>query len=241
MNKVIALIPARSGSKRIPNKNIKELHGHPLIAYTIKAALNSKIFSRVIVSTDSEEIRDIALRYGAQAPFLRPKDMASDTASDIEWVSHALGELGDDLTDCFSILRPTSPFRQPETIQRAWKKFLEHPNYDSLRAIEKVSQHPGKMWRQEGDYIKPLMENPDKNDTPWHSKQYHALPEVYVQNASLEIAWTKVPLEHGTIAGEKIVPFFTEGYEGFDINKFEDWIIAEYLINNNLAQLPSIK
>ena len=239
---IVALIPARSGSKRLPNKNIKDLKGHPLIAYTIKAALDSKIFSRVIVSTDSDEIGQIALSYGAEVPFLRPKEIASDTSSDIEWVKHALDYLShnDKLEECFSILRPTSPFRQPETIRRAWKFFLDHPECDSLRAVERVSQHPGKMWQINGKYIEPLMKNPDQNDTPWHSKQYQALPEVYVQNASLEIAWTRIPLGQNLIAGEKIIPFFTKGYEGFDINKSEDWVVAEYLVNNNLVQLPKV-
>src|SRR5688572_23988315 len=120
--------------------------------------------------------------------------------------------------DAFSILRPTSPFRQPETIRRAWSEFISISEVDSLRAVEPCKQHPGKMWVVEGQFMRPLLDDGGIN-LPWHSTPYQALPTVYAQNASLEIAWTRVPLEHGTIAGKKITPFMTEGFEGFDINK----------------------
>lgn len=238
----IGFIPARSGSKRIPNKNIKILGGHPMIAYTIVAAKASGVFNKIIVSTDSEEIKEIAIRYGAEVPFLRPEKFSGGLSPDIEWVLHALHEMNSRQikADYFAILRPTSPFRLPETIQRAWQQILNNPEADSLRAVEKCSQHPAKMWKVEGDYIYPLMENPDKNAIPWHSMPYQSLPEIYVQNASLEIARTSIPLTKGTIAGEKIIPFFTEKYEGFDINLLEDWIVAEYLLANDLVKLPKI-
>ncbi len=238
----LGLIPARAGSKRVPKKNIKLLAGHPMIAYTISAALKSGVFSRVIVSTESEEIKEIALKYGAEVPFLRPPEYAIDHSPDIEWIKHLLETFRDqrETAEFFSILRPTNPFRQPETIIRAWKLFSADDEADSLRAIEKCGQHPGKMWRLEGKYMKPIMENPDKNGTPWHSMQYQSLPEIYEQNASLEIARCSVPLEKGTIAGEKIIPFITKGYEGFDINRPEDWMVAEYLIKNKMVKLPLI-
>lgn len=242
MTSCLGFIPARSGSKRIVNKNTKLLNGHPLLAYTISAALNSKIFSRVIVSTDSGEIADIALKYDAEVPFLRPKEFATDISPDIEWVKHLLLEFQNQgkMAECFAILRPTSPFRQPETIDRAWKQFLAD-DADSLRAVEKCKQHPAKMWSIKGGRMEPVMKNPDSSGTPWHSMPYQVLPEVYVQNASLEIAQCSVPLVRGTIAGDEIMPFFTEKYEGFDINTSEDWIVAEYLINNKLARLPKIR
>lgn len=239
-----ALIPARSGSKRIPNKNIKLLGGHPLLAYTIRAAIGSGVFTRVIVSTDSRETADIAQKYGAEIPFLRPVKFAGGHSPDIEWVKHLLGELfkESDRADCFSILRPTSPFRQPETIRRAWQQFLSDSRADSLRAVEKCRQHPAKMWHVDlaANRMKPVLVNPAGHETPWHSMQYQSLPTVYAQNASLEIAWCRVPFEHNTIAGAEIRPFFTEGHEGFDINRPEDWIVAEYLIKENPNLLPKI-
>lgn len=238
--KCIALIPARFGSKRVPNKNIKKLNCKPLIAYTIMAALSSNVFSRVIVSTDSEKIKAIAEQYGAEVPVLRPSEYAGDTSPDIEWINHLLSELikQGETAQCFSILRPTSPFRQSETIKRAWQEFLSDGKADSLRAIEKTKLHPAKMWQVKDNRMTPVMQNLDKSSTPWHSMQYQSLPEIYVQNASLEIAWVKTVTEKNSIAGEEIMPFITENYEGFDINNQEDWVIAEHLIENNLAELP---
>ncbi len=228
MNKkpnIVAFIPARSGSKRIVNKNIKLLAGKPLIAYTIETALQSEVFDDVIVCTDSEEYQEIARQYGATVPFLRDKEISSSYSPDIEWVKFTLGRL-EKKYDCFSIIRPTSPFRTKEMIQRAWNEFLNDKDVDSLRAVEKCSQHPAKMWTIENNRMTPVLKGVSGGQ-PLHSNQYSVLPEIYAQNASLEIAWTKVVTEYGNISGEKIMPFYTTGYEGFDINNEIDWKIAE--------------
>lgn len=240
--KTVAFIPARSGSKRVPNKNIKYLNGHPLLAYTIRAAIDSGIFDAVICATDSELYADIARYYGAEVPFLRPKEISGEKSPDIEWVIWILEKLkeqGQDF-DVFSILRPTSPFRLTETICRAWEAFNKDSGIDSLRAIEKCKQHPGKMWVLSGKRMVPLLPFYNGN-IPWHSNQYASLPEIYVQDASLEISWTKNPLEQNTIAGEVIIPFISKGLEGFDINEPEDWMLAEYYISIEEAVLPKIQ
>ena len=239
---IVALIPARSGSKRVPDKNIRPLSGHPLIAYTIAAALESKIFSAVIVSTDAESYADIAEHYGAEIPFLRPSELAGDLSPDIEWLEFTLRRLREEgrRYDCFSLLRPTSPFRLPETIRRAWHAFLGEEGVDSLRAVEKCGQHPGKMWIVRGSRMMPLLPL-SPAEQPWHSSQYQSLPEVYVQNASLEIAWTRVVFEERTISGHVLMPFFTEGYEGFDVNSDYDWYLAEHLVAQGKALLPSVR
>lgn len=237
----IALIPARAGSKRVANKNIRILNGHPLIAYSICAAVQSGIFSDVMVSTDSEEYAEIARHYGAVVPFNRPAEYAGDLSPDIEWITYTLNRLRDEgrVYDCFSILRPTSPFRLRETICRAWDAFCHEDGIDSLRAVEKCHEHPGKMWVVRGKRMVPLLPfGPEQQ--PWHSSPYQALPLVYIQNASLEIAWCRVVLEKGTIAGETILPFFTEGYEGFDVNHPEDWTAATDLVHSGLAHLPLV-
>ena len=238
---IVALIPARAGSKRVPDKNIRPLAGHPLIAYTISSALQSQVFSAVIVSTDSQLYGDIASHYGAEVPHLRPSELAGDLSPDIEWVEYTLRRLQENGRDydCFSILRPTSPFRLPETIKRAWQAFLAGEGADSLRAVEKCKQHPGKMWVVRGNRMVPLLPlTPPKQ--PWHSSQYQSLPEVYAQNASLEIAWSRVVFESRTIAGDVLMPFFTKDYEGFDVNSAYDWNLAEHLIDSGQARLPSI-
>ena len=239
---IIALIPARSGSKRVPGKNIHPLAGNPLMAYTIASARQSGIFSSIVVSTDSEQYADVAKKYGADVPFLRPVEIAGDLALDIEWVDFTLKKLKElgQVFDCFSILRPTSPFRLPETIQRAWQEFLNEEGVDSLRAIEKAKEHPGKMWVVRGKRMMPLLPI-GPAEQPWHSSPYQALPEVYSQNASLEIAWTRVVFDGRTIAGNVVMPFFTQGYEGFDVNRPYDWELAERLIASGEAQLPKVE
>jgi CMP-N,N'-diacetyllegionaminic acid synthase len=230
----VALIPARSGSKRVVDKNIRKLGSHPLIAYTIAAAQKSKVFTDIIVSTDSQKYADIAVKYGAEVPFLRPESLSGDVSPDRAWVEYTLEklqEMGRNY-DCFSILRPTSPFRRPDTIIRAWEQFCNSGAVDSLRAVEKCSQHPGKMWVIRGKCMYPLIPfSPEEQ--PWHSSQYQSLPEIYVQNASLEIAYCRVVQQQKTIAGTLIVPFLTEGYEGFDINSTYDWDLAEYIVKND--------
>jgi len=237
----VALIPARSGSVRVPNKNVRRLAGHPLIAYTIAAARASGVFEAVVVSTDSEAYARVARHYGAEVPFLRAAEMAGSTSPDIDWVLHALKVLEADgrRFDAFSILRPTSPFRKPETIQRAWAQFVAARGVDSLRAVEKVEQHPGKMWVVRGERMTPLLPLTPQ-EAPWHSQQKAALPEVYVQNASLEIASTEMALRTGSIAGHVLAPFFTQGDEGVDINGEQDWWYAEHLISTGQARLPDI-
>jgi N-acylneuraminate cytidylyltransferase len=237
----VALIPARAGSRRVTGKNVRPLGGHPLIAYTIAAARASGVFARVVVSTDSPEYAAIARHYEAEVPELRPAAMAGALSPDIEWVAFTLDRLRDagSRYDCFCLLRPTSPFRTADTIRRAWRTFLDDRRVDSLRAVELCRQHPGKMWVRRGERLLPLLPL-GPAEQPWHSSQYQALPEVYVQNGSLEIAWCRVVTEGRTIAGETLRPFFTEGHEGFDINRPEDWAAAEGLVASGQAVLPPV-
>lgn len=248
----VALVPARQGSRRVPGKNVRVLGGHPLLAYTIAAARDSGLFDAVIVSTDSEEVAAIARHYGAEAPVLRPAAYATDTSPDIEWLAHLLETLGAEgrAWDAFALLRPTSPFRTADTIRRAWTTFTGETGVDSLRAVEPCAQHPGKMWVLRGRRMSPLLPFTTPKaageageggfDLPWHSTPYQALPAVHVQNASLEIAWTRVVLEQRTIAGEVIVPFVTGAHEGFDINDARDWRVAEQLVGEGAAPLPPV-
>ncbi len=225
----------------MPGKNVRPLAGHPLMAYTIAAAVESRVFAAVIVSTDSAEIADIARHYGAETPFLRPAAMAADLSPDIEWVRYTLDTLRQmgRAWESFSILRPTSPFRQADTIRRAWREFTAAEAIDSLRAVELCRQHPGKMWVLEAGRIVPLLRD-GPTSPPWHSMPYQGLPTVYIQNASLEIAWSRTVREKGSIAGTVIHPFLTEGYEGFDVNDSRDWSYAELLLEEGKATLPHV-
>ena len=241
-SRVVGLIPARAGSKRVPNKNVLKLQGHPLLAYTISAALDSGVFDKVIVSTDSDEYAQIALHYGAEVPFLRPNSLAEDSSADIGWVAHALESLaliGHEF-EIFSILRPTSPFRNASTILRAYEAFSSRNDIDSIRAVELCSQHPGKMWRIKGDHLIPLLSvQPDGLD--WFSSPTQSLPEVWVQNASLEIAFSRCVLESESISGGRIAPFKTVFPEGIDINSEFDFARAKMVVDEGLVSLPEVR
>jgi CMP-N,N'-diacetyllegionaminic acid synthase len=238
---IIGMIPARSGSKRIKDKNVRRLAGHPVLGYAIAAAQASGVFQSVLVSTDAEDYAAMARHYGAEVPFLRPTELATATSPDFEWIDDTLTRLRDagNSYDCFSILRPSSPLRQADTIRRAWTAFCRETGVDSLRAVEKCRQHPGKMWVLRDNRMMPLIPL-TTGPQPWHSMQYASLPEIYVQNASLEIAWCRVVFEQRTIAGTTIMPFITEGLEGFDLNDPEDWWHLEHLLSTGEAKLPAI-
>jgi CMP-N,N'-diacetyllegionaminic acid synthase len=241
MPSAVALIPARAGSQRVPGKNVRELAGHPLIAYTIAAARLADVFDAVVVSTDSEETAAVAERYGAEVPSLRPEEMATSTSPDIEWLRHVLAGLSSSGRDfaIFSILRPTSPFRGPATIRRAFEQLVAlGDKADSVRAVRPCREHPGKMWVIDGELMRPLLDQPD--GVPYHSRQFASLPPVYIQDSSLEIAWARAVEVHDSIAGEQLAPFLTEGVEGFSIDYPDDWRIAEELVASGEAELPPV-
>jgi CMP-N,N'-diacetyllegionaminic acid synthase len=233
----VALVPARAGSERVPGKNVRELAGHPLLAYTIAAARESGVFGAILVSTDSEEIAEVGRRYGAEIPGLRPVELATSTSPDVEWVTNVMAGRDEDV---FGILRPTSPFRSAATIRRAFDRLVElGERADSIRAVELVRQHPGKMWVLEGELMRPFVDQPAEG-VPFHSMQYQALPQVYVQTSSLELAWSHVLEGEPSIAGRRVAPFLTEGAEGLTIDYPEDFERAEQLVARGEAELPNL-
>lgn len=237
----VAFVPARSGSERVPHKNVRPLEGHPLLAYAIETALQSGVFARVVVSTDSEDIAEIARWYGAEVPFLRPAEYATSTSPDIEWLTFTLERLADSY-DVFAIVRATNPFRGPDTVRRGLDQLVATPEADSVRAVELVKQHPGKMWvlDEGGRTMSPLLGQAHL-DVAWHAGQYQALPAVYSQNSALEIAWTRVVSETGTREGRVVAPFLTQGYEGFNVDDEEDWEHAERLFASGVATLTTVR
>ena len=236
----VAFVPARSGSERVPGKNVRPLAGHPLLAYAIETALQSGVFDRVVCSTDSQEIADVARWYGAEVPFLRPAEYATSTSPDIEWLAFTLERL-DARPDLFAIVRATNPFRGPAAVRRGLEQLLATPEADSLRAVELVKQHPGKMWllAEDGRTMRPLLDQASL-DVAWHAGQYQALPPVYVQSSALEIAWSRVVAETGTREGRVVTPFFTDGYESLNVDDEEDWERAERLVSTGAAVLTVV-
>lgn len=251
--RIIALIPARGGSKRVPGKNVRPLAGHPLLFYTIAAARESGIFSGIYVSSDDPRICYMAELRGA-TPVPRPPEYATDTSPDIEWIDDFFTTyrcvVNDPDTknfkmpDSFAILRPTSPFRSADTICRAWAEFQEKQPCDSIRGVQKARENPHKMWTLYDNSLCPIILRDmtyKAFGVPSHSAPSQITNHYYIQNASLEISWTRNVTERGSISGDVIKPFFTDGYEGFDLNTEDDFILAEALIERGLATLPEVK
>lgn len=239
--KNVALIPARSGSKRIKDKNIYEVDGHPLLAYTICAARQTSIFSKIILVTDSIYYSEIGLKYGATSDYLRPKNISTEHSSDIEWLSWCVDQYGLGTDVRIFVLRPTSPLRQAETIVRAANTFsTAGSKYHSLRALSPATQHPAKMWTIRDETALPILPYSDGSGVPWHNLQKPSLPKVYIQNASLEIIDVENITTHGSLSGSRIMPFISEGYEGFDINEPEDLDQLHSLVSQGKCKLPKI-
>jgi N-acylneuraminate cytidylyltransferase len=208
---VMALIPARGGSKSVPRKNLLSVAGKPLIAYSIMHAQACPSITRIVVSTDDDEIAEVARRYGAEVPFKRPAEAASDTATDFQVFQHALGWLGERgyAPELVVHLRPTGPVRQTERIERAVALMLESPEADSLRSVGTAEQTPYKMWRVEGSRLRPLLELPGHPEA--HSMPRQKLPVVYWQNGYVDIVRPRTILELASMTGRVVLPFVVEG------------------------------
>jgi CMP-N,N'-diacetyllegionaminic acid synthase len=208
MTDVLALIPARGGSKGLPRKNVLPLAGKPLIVYSIETALAATLVTRTIVSTDDEEIAAIARSAGAEVPFLRPAELAQDDSTDLEVFRHALESLEGYEPELVVHLRPTNPLRRPERVDEAIRAMLDDPEADSLRSVSWPKQTPYKMWRIEGGYLAPLVEVPGLPDA--HSRPRQGLPEVWWQNGYVDIVRPRTVLELGSMTGERVLPFVVQ-------------------------------
>jgi CMP-N,N'-diacetyllegionaminic acid synthase len=208
---ILALIPARGGSKSIPRKNLLMIAGKPLIAHSIEQALASRHITRTIVSTDDPEIAKVAREFGAEVPFLRPAEFAQDLSPDIDAFRHALQWLRDhERYECELVvhLRPTGPVRRVELIDQAIASIMHHPEADSLRSVSWPTQTPYKMWRIVGGLLQPLMAIEGVAEPYCLPRQ--ALPEVFWQNGYVDIIRPRVVLEQGMMHGRKILPFVIE-------------------------------
>jgi len=231
--KILALIPARAGSKRVKGKNLKHLDGKPLIAYTIEAAKTSRQVNRIVVSTNSKEIASVARQYGAEVPFLRPDDISTADSTEMEFFEHALNWLSNNDNyepELIVLLYPTSPFRKAESIDRAIEKILGHPEADSLRSIRKCNEHPYKMWEIENGYLQPFVKVRGVERADIHTISYHLLPKVYIQNASIYITKPSTIRNKGTPIGDTVIPFIMDELESIDINTPLDFKLAEMLV-----------
>ncbi len=238
---ILALIPARGGSKSIPRKNIRPLAGHPLIAYSIAAGRQSRLVTRTIVSTDDEEIAAVARQYGAETPFLRPAEFAQDNTTDFPVFTHALSwlkENEDYQPEIIVQLRPTSPIRPPECVDGAVQLLLDNPSADSVRGIVPSGQNPFKMWRvDENGQMRPLLSVPGIAE-PFNAPR-QALPQTYWQTGHIDAIRTRTILEKNSLSGETILPLHIDLRYTIDIDTLKDWARAEGLVAQ--GDLPMVR
>ena len=221
-SKIIALIPARGGSKSIPRKNIYPVAGKPLIAHSIRQALESKYIARVIVSTDDEEIAEVSRKWGAEVPFMRPAEFSQNQSLDIEVFDHALRWLKKNEAyepELVVHLRPTGPVRRVARIDQAIETILAQPEADALRSVQIAKQNPYKMWFIENGLLKPILQLEGIAE-PYNMPR-QKLPKTYWQNGTLDITRAKTVLEKKSMMGEKIIAFEIND-PAYDLDYLED-------------------
>jgi len=237
---VLALIPARGGSKGIPGKNIKPFAGYPLIAYSIVAGLRSSYVTRVIVSTDDEAIAEVAKEWGAEVPFLRPGHLAEDDTPDLPVLAHCLDWLAkneDYHPEVVVWLRPTSPIRPIDCVDQAVELLIAHPEADSVRGVVSASQNPFKMWRidEESGALKQLINVPGIAE-PYNAPR-QSLPQVYWQTGHIDALWTKIIANKGSMTGDVIMPLMIDARYTVDIDLPSDWKGAEKILQEQALDM----
>ena len=227
MSDIVALIPARSGSKGLVNKNIKLLNGHPLLAYSVRAACLTKGIERVIVSTDSEEYASIAKKYGAEVPFLRPKELADDDSTDLDWIYHALDwfeKSEGSIPRLIVHLRPTAPLRRPQTIEEAIKAIESDSTATALRSIHEMSESAYKWFEVNGEYLACLCTH--SRDIEASSLGRQLYPKTYEPNGSVDILKTDFIMTNQKIHGDRVRAFHSPRV--IDIDNEEDFDMAAF-------------
>lgn len=232
MSKVVALIPARAGSKGVPHKNIKNLGGHPLIEWSIKACLKSRLIDRVIVSTDSEEYADIARSLGAEAPFLRPADISGDRSTDYDFVVHALdwfAATGGE-PELLVHIRPTTPYRIPSLVDEAIEAFRNEPRATALRSVHEMSESAYKSFElAEAGQLKRLGSDSTELDAANNARQQ--FPATYLANGYVDVLSSRFVRSHGLIHGDWVMPFITPAV--VEVDTLDDFVHLEFLLSRD--------
>jgi CMP-N,N'-diacetyllegionaminic acid synthase len=224
---ILAIIPARGGSKGIPHKNIQKLAGKPLIYYSINSAKISKCFNKIIVSTDDEKIAKISKGFGAEVPFLRPKNISKDSSSTIEVIKHTLEFLKKNqnyIPDIIIVLQPTSPLRTLNLI-KSTIQILKKSGSTSVISVSKIKKHPFSAFWLKSGLLKPFKQN----FTEYNRRQKY--PDLYFPTGSIYAFWNKTIKKYNSMYGPKIKPIVID-IENIDIDNKLDLFIAEMIIKN---------
>jgi YrbI family 3-deoxy-D-manno-octulosonate 8-phosphate phosphatase len=240
MTEILALVPARGGSKGIPRKNIRNFAGYPLIAWSIAAALQAHTVNRVIVSTDDEEIAKVARQYGAETPFVRPAELAQDRTTDLPVFEHALKwleEIEGYRPQIVIQLRPTSPIRPKDCIDNAVKILFDHPDADCVRGVVPAGQNPFKMWRFHGydKPMKPLLQM--EGITEPYNAPRQILPPVYWQTGHIDAIRTSTITRKQSLTGNMIYPLVIDPRYTVDIDNPADWEKYESVVQSELEMV----
>lgn len=231
----IAVIPARGGSKGIHHKNVMPLNGKPLLVHSIEHALTSQLIGRVIVSTDSPMIRDVALGAGAEVPFLRPPELSGDLVLDLPVFEHALRFLRETegvVPNWVVHLRPTAPYRKPEWIDEAIRLLQSHPEADSVRSVSEPEKHPYRMFTIDSDgYLDPIMKH--QHPVPYLLRRQD-LPKVFFYNCVIDVTTPRTIFEKHSMTGEKILPYIMNPDDVIDIDTHRDLKLAELFFKGEL-------
>ncbi len=240
MTEILALIPARGGSKGIPRKNVRSFAGYPLIAWSIAAAKQPSLVTRVIVSTDDEEIAAVAREWGAETPFLRPAEFAQDKTTDLPVFEHALKwleEIEGYYPEIVIQLRPTSPIRPLTMVDDAIRILLNHKDADCVRGVVPAAQNPFKMWRfnGEGKPLKPLLEVEGIAE-PYNAPR-QILPPVYWQTGHIDAIRVSTITSKKSLTGDVIYPLVVDSKYTVDIDNLSDWVKYEALVYSGLEMV----
>lgn len=235
--KILAVIPARGGSKSIPRKNIKLFGGYPLIAYSIAAGLKAKAVNRVILSTDDEEIAGVARGYGAEVPFLRPAELAQEQTQDLAVFEDLLTRLKKHEGYCPDLivqLRPTSPLRPPGCVDEAVSLLLKDNRADSVRAVVPSGENPYKMWRIEDGYMVPLL---DSEFSEHYNMPRQKLPATFWQTGHIDVIRYETIVKKHSMSGGIILPYILDSSYAIDIDNLQQWELGEWMLTHTNLEI----
>jgi len=237
---ILAVIPARGGSKGIPRKNVRDLCGKPLIAWTIEAARASRHITRTIVSTDDPQIAEVARHFGADVPFMRPADISQDLSTDVEFLLHALGFLKEKEgyePDVIVRLPPTSPLRTAAHIDEGIDVLLHNPEADAVRPICTAPKHPYKMWQiaEDGIFLEPFLPSSFTGFDQPNNLPRQMFPTAYIHTGAMDIMRCATIREQKSTSGKRLAHFFMRPEDAVNIDYPVDFEIAEFLMEKRLS------
>ena len=232
--KILAIIPARGGSKGIKLKNLSKINGKPLVAFSIEHSLASKLINRTIVSTDHEEIAKVSEEYGAEIPIFRSKELAGDNILDLPVFEHMLTYLKEEENyepEIVVHLRPTSPYRKAEWIDSAIKLLIENTSADSIRSVSEPSQHPYRVFEIKNKYLFPLMH--ERHPEPYLLRRQD-LPKMYYYNCVIDVTKPSTIFNKKSMTGDKMLPYIMKPEDSLDIDKPMDLEFAKYFLKRRV-------